>query len=96
MPLWPVFMAWIWATILGGGVRPVSEKSRHTGRGQHEEIAMANMSYCRHENTSSDLRDVLTQWDDWVEEHESDKEPSYESVARRHIMAQVVAFTRAP
>lgn len=56
---------------------------------------MANMSYCRHENTSSDLRDVLTQWDDWVEEHESDKEASYESVARRHIMAQAVALTRA-
>lgn len=56
---------------------------------------MANMSYCRHENTSSDLRDVLTQWDDWAEEHQATGEPSYESIARRHIMRQAVALTRA-
>lgn len=56
---------------------------------------MSNMSYCRHENTSSDLRDVLVQWDDWAEEHQPQGESSYESRARRHIMAQAVALTRA-
>jgi len=26
---------------------------------------MSNMSYCRHENTLSDLLDVIEQWDDF-------------------------------
>lgn len=56
---------------------------------------MSNMSYCRHENTSSDLHEVLVQWDDWVEDHQPQRESSYESRARRHIMAQAVALTRA-
>ncbi len=56
---------------------------------------MTNMSYCRHENTSSDLRDVLTRWDDWAEEHQAAGESDYESRARRHIMEQAVALTRA-
>lgn len=56
---------------------------------------MANMSYCRHENTSSDLRDVLARWDDWAQEHEAGGESDYESRARRHIMEQAVALTRA-
>lgn len=29
---------------------------------------MANMSYCRHENTLNDLRDVWEKWDDFDEE----------------------------
>lgn len=56
---------------------------------------MSNMSYCRHENTSSDLHDVLMQWDDWAEDNQPQPESSYESRARRHIMAQAVALTRA-
>lgn len=56
---------------------------------------MSNMSYCRHENTSSDLHDVLVQWDDWAEENRRRPESGYESRARRHIMAQAVALTRA-
>lgn len=56
---------------------------------------MANMSYCRHENTSSDLHDALVQWDDWAEDNQPQSESSYESRARRHIMAQAVALTRA-
>ncbi|MDN5699706.1 MAG: hypothetical protein L0G85_05235 [Kocuria sp.] len=56
---------------------------------------MSNMSYCRHENTSSDLLDVLAQWDDWVEEHEASSESDHESRARRHIMEQAVSLTRA-
>lgn len=56
---------------------------------------MANMSYCRHENTSSDLRDVLARWDDWAEEHQVASGSDYESRARRHIMEQAVALTRA-
>lgn len=56
---------------------------------------MSNMSYCRHENTSSDLHEVLVQWDDWVEDNQPQPESSYESRARRHIMAQAVALTRA-
>lgn len=27
---------------------------------------MANMSYCRHENTARDLDDVWEQWEDYV------------------------------
>lgn len=56
---------------------------------------MSNMSYCRHENTSIDLQDVLAQWDDWADEHEAGGESDYESRARRHVMAQAVALTRA-
>jgi len=56
---------------------------------------MSNMSYCRHENTSHDLHDVLAQWDDWAEQNEAGGESDYESRARRHIMEQAVALTRA-
>ncbi|TGD36696.1 hypothetical protein [Brevibacterium aurantiacum] len=56
---------------------------------------MSNMSYCRHENTSSDLRDVLAQWDDWAEEHPAVGASDYESRARRSIMEQAVSLTRA-
>lgn len=56
---------------------------------------MSNMSYCRHENTSSDLRDVLAQWDDRVEEHPVGGDSDYESRARRSIMEQAVSLTRA-
>jgi plasmid stabilization system protein ParE len=33
---------------------------------------MPNMSYCRHELTSDDLRDVIDQWDDTEELTEED------------------------
>jgi|GEM_PF-3129187 hypothetical protein len=56
---------------------------------------MSNMSYCRHENTSHDLRDVLAQWNDWAEQNEAGGESDYESRARRHILEQAVALTRA-
>ena len=52
---------------------------------------MSNMSYCRHENTSHDLRDVLAQWNDWAEQNEAGGESDYESRARRHILEQAVA-----
>lgn len=32
---------------------------------------MSNMSYCRHENTASDLYDVIEQWDDFNPEDSS-------------------------
>ncbi len=41
---------------------------------------MSNMSYCRHENTASDLRDVVEKW--WDFENES----SYEIKARKEII----------
>lgn len=56
---------------------------------------MSNMSYCRHENTSHDLGDVLAKWDDWAEQNEAGGESDYESRARRHILEQAVALTRA-
>lgn len=56
---------------------------------------MSNMSYCRHENTSSDLQDVFAQWDDWADEHHEGDDSDYESRARRRILAQAVALTRA-
>ena len=43
---------------------------------------MANMSYCRHENTSCDLRDVVEQWDDFDESEASE----YEIEARKIII----------
>lgn len=56
---------------------------------------MANMSYCRHENTSNDLNDVIAQWDDWAEHHQARDPPDYESRARRRILAHAVELTRA-
>lgn len=44
---------------------------------------MANMSYCRHENTLHDLEDVIKQWDDFDESQYSDDDP--ELVARRKL-----------
>lgn len=35
---------------------------------------MASMSYCRHENTASDLRQVLEMWDDFDIEDENEHE----------------------
>jgi len=43
---------------------------------------MANMSYCRHENTSFDLKDVVEQWDDFDENEASE----YEIEARKIII----------
>lgn len=35
------------------------------------------------------------QWDDWSDEHQPRGESSYESRARRQILVQAVALTRA-
>ena len=46
---------------------------------------MANMSYCIHENTASDLYDVYKNWHDWDEEEEQMNNPS-EAEAREAII----------
>ena len=46
---------------------------------------MANMSYCRHENTAADLCDVYRNWYDWDEEEEQMNNPS-EAEARKDII----------
>ena len=43
---------------------------------------MANMSYCRHENTYVDLKDVVEKWYDFDENNSS----SYEINARKDII----------
>lgn len=35
---------------------------------------MASMSYCRHENTAADLRQVLEMWDEFDPEDENEHE----------------------
>lgn len=50
---------------------------------------MSNMNYCRHENTSQDLQDIINKW--WEFEDESEGNPSeYEESARRRIPEQCV------
>ena len=44
---------------------------------------MANMSYCRHENTYSDLADVWEQWEDYEPGNER------EDRARGHLIRLV-------
>jgi len=46
---------------------------------------MANMSYCRHSNTASDLYDVYENWHDFDEEDEQMHNPS-EVRARKDII----------
>lgn len=45
---------------------------------------MANMSYCRHENTANDLFDVWAQWEDYTE-----GTSVYEDKGRRRIIRLV-------
>ena len=54
---------------------------------------MANMSYCRHENTSADLAQVIGGWYEWAEE-QTTTTPSSESRARLRIIKMAVALTR--
>lgn len=54
---------------------------------------MANMSYCRHENTAADLAQVIDGWYEWAEEQTSTT-PSHESRARLRIIKMAVALTR--
>ncbi|MEB0286173.1 hypothetical protein QN355_06370 [Cryobacterium sp. 10S3] len=53
---------------------------------------MSNMSYCRHENTASDLLAVIDNWGEWAE---AAPQPGSESAARRHIIELALALTRA-
>lgn len=46
---------------------------------------MANMSYCRHENTAADLEDVWDQWNDYKE-----GTSEYEDEARKRILRLIV------
>ena len=46
---------------------------------------MANMSYCRHGNTASDLYDVYENWHDFDEEEQQMNNPS-EVRARKDII----------
>lgn len=43
---------------------------------------MANMSYCRHENTARDLQDVVDRWEDTDEEGLD----QYEKAGRKRIV----------
>jgi hypothetical protein len=43
---------------------------------------MSNMSYCRHENTSKDMEDIVDTWFDYEEEEASD----YEQRGRQSII----------
>lgn len=45
---------------------------------------MANMSYCRHENTARDLEDVWDQWEDYTP-----GKNEYEDKARKRIILLV-------
>lgn len=45
---------------------------------------MANMSYCRHENTADDLQDVWEQWGEYIE-----GTSEYEDKARWRIIRLV-------
>lgn len=48
---------------------------------------MANMGYCRHENTESDLRQVANEWDDYEQ-----GSSSYEDKAREQIVKHCISI----
>ena len=50
---------------------------------------MANMSYCKHENTAADLADVLGTWNEYTDASDS------EMRARRRILEQAIELVRA-
>jgi hypothetical protein len=52
---------------------------------------MANMSYCRHSNTASDLHDVYENWHDFDEEEEQMNNPS-EVMARKYIIELCISI----
>lgn len=54
---------------------------------------MSNMSYCRHENTLSDLRDVWENWDDFDPEQATRQEIHARKALRELVMEMADEFS---